>query len=136
MSSPHLGLKTRFYYRQTVADLLVWGALSDGMTGPSFTIATGPRQRSNSWVLIACDSGQYFTVSDSRLPQPGGPGPRIYIPQALRPHFVASYDPQDYGTRLHTGRTTPRYIAPARAAQKTSLPLFSVLSMPRKQCVN
>jgi hypothetical protein len=23
----------------------------------------------------------YFTVSDSRLPQPGGPGPRIYIPQ-------------------------------------------------------
>jgi hypothetical protein len=23
----------------------------------------------------------HFTVSDSRLPQPGWPGPRIYIPQ-------------------------------------------------------
>jgi hypothetical protein len=24
---------------------------------------------------------QYFIISDSRLPQPGGPGPRSYIPQ-------------------------------------------------------
>jgi hypothetical protein len=39
--------------------------------GLSFTIAAGPRQRSPS----------HFTVSDSRLPQPGGPGPHIYIPQ-------------------------------------------------------
>jgi hypothetical protein len=46
-----------------------------------FTIAAGPRQRSHPWVRIQRDSWPYFTVSDSRLPQPGGPGPRVYIPQ-------------------------------------------------------
>jgi hypothetical protein len=38
-------------------------------------------------------------------PQPGGPGPRTYIPQVLGSLFVASYDSQGYGgiiwTRLH-----------------------------------
>jgi hypothetical protein len=37
-----------FYYCQTVAGLLMWGALSDERTGLSFTIAAGPRQRSHS----------------------------------------------------------------------------------------
>jgi hypothetical protein len=41
----------------------------------------------------------------NRLPQAGGPGPRIYIPQALGPLLVASNDSQGYGggirTRLH-----------------------------------
>jgi hypothetical protein len=46
----------------------------------SFTIAGSPRQRSNSQVLVPRISS-YFTVSISRLPQPGGPGPRIYTPQ-------------------------------------------------------
>jgi hypothetical protein len=46
-----------------------------------FTIAAGPRQRIHSQVRIPRDSLPHFTVSDSRLPQPGGPGPRIYIPQ-------------------------------------------------------
>jgi hypothetical protein len=49
--------------------------------GLSFTIAAGPRQRTHSQVRVPWDSGPHFTVSDSRLPQPGGPGPRIYIPQ-------------------------------------------------------
>jgi hypothetical protein len=48
--------------------------------GLSFTIATGPPQRSNSRVRVPRDSLPYFTISDSRLPKPGGPGPRIYIP--------------------------------------------------------
>jgi hypothetical protein len=43
------------------------------------TIAAGPRQRSHSRVRVLRDS-LYFTASDSRLPPPGGPGPRIYIP--------------------------------------------------------
>jgi hypothetical protein len=30
---------------------------------------------------VPLDSWPYLTVSDSRLPQPEGPGPRIYIPQ-------------------------------------------------------
>jgi hypothetical protein len=50
----------------------MWGALSDERTGLPFTIAAG--QRSHSWV-------RYFTLSDSRIPQPGGPGFRIYILQ-------------------------------------------------------
>jgi hypothetical protein len=40
----------------------MWGALSDEMTGLSFTIPAGLRQRSHYWVR------PYFTVSDSRLP--------------------------------------------------------------------
>jgi hypothetical protein len=54
------------------------------------------------------DLWPHFTVSDSRLPQPGGPGPRIYIPrnmvarfypQALGSLFVAFYDSQGGGIR-------------------------------------
>jgi hypothetical protein len=57
-----------------------------------------------------------FTVSDSRLHQCGGPGPRVYIPQEQGDPVtlagtgfpsVASYDSQVYGggirTLLHTG---------------------------------
>jgi hypothetical protein len=59
----------------------MWGAVSDERTGLRSTIAAGPRQRSHSWVSVPWDSWPYFTVSDSRLPEPGGPGPRIYILQ-------------------------------------------------------
>jgi hypothetical protein len=59
----------------------MWGALSDERTNMSFAIAAGPRQRSHSQVRVPRDSWPYFSVSDSRLPYPGGPGPRIYIPQ-------------------------------------------------------
>jgi hypothetical protein len=37
-------------YCQTVAGLLMWGALSDERMGLLFTIAAGPRQRSQSGV--------------------------------------------------------------------------------------
>jgi hypothetical protein len=47
----------------------------------SFTIAGGPRQRSHSQVRVPRDSWTNFTVSDSRLSQPAGPGPRVYISQ-------------------------------------------------------
>jgi hypothetical protein len=57
------------------------GALSDERSGLSFTIATNPRQRSHSRVQVPRDSLPYFTDPDSRLPQPGEPGPRLYIPQ-------------------------------------------------------
>jgi hypothetical protein len=47
----------------------------------SFTIAAGPRQRSHFQVRVPRGSWPHFNVSDSRLPLPGGPGPRIYNPQ-------------------------------------------------------
>jgi hypothetical protein len=72
----------------------------------SFTIAAGLRQRSHSKVRVPRDSGPHFTVSDSRILQPGGLGP-VFIslmyrvtrlfPQALGSLFVASYDSQGYG---------------------------------------
>jgi hypothetical protein len=49
--------------------------------GLSFAIAAGPRQGSHSRFPVPRDSRPYFTVSDSRLPQPGRAGPRICIPQ-------------------------------------------------------
>jgi hypothetical protein len=62
------GLWPDFCYCQTVAGLLIWGAISDKMTGLSFTIAAGPRQRSYFRVRVRWDLRPYFTVSDSRLP--------------------------------------------------------------------
>jgi hypothetical protein len=49
--------------------------------GLSFKIAAGPRQLSHFQDSVPRDSRPNFTVSDSRLSQPGGPGPRIYMPQ-------------------------------------------------------
>jgi hypothetical protein len=49
--------------------------------GLPFTIAAAPRQRSHSWIRVPRESWPYFAVTDSRLPQPGAPGPNIYIPQ-------------------------------------------------------
>jgi hypothetical protein len=79
--APIWGPRPDFYYCLTVAGLLMWGTLSDERTGLSFTIAAGPRHHSHSWVRVKRDSCPYFTLSDSRLSQPGGPGPRVYIPQ-------------------------------------------------------
>jgi hypothetical protein len=62
--APIGGLQPDFYYCQTVAGLLMWGALSDEKTGLSFTIAAGPRQRSHSLIQVPWDSRPNFTVSD------------------------------------------------------------------------
>jgi hypothetical protein len=80
------------------------------------TAPADPRQHSHSRIRVPRDSWPYFIVSDSRLPQPEGPGPRIYIPQervaqlypqSLVSLLVASYDSQGYGggigTRLQFG---------------------------------
>jgi hypothetical protein len=50
--APIWGLRPDFYYCQTVAGLLMCGALSDERTGLSFTITAGPRQRSHSQVRV------------------------------------------------------------------------------------
>jgi hypothetical protein len=55
--------------------------LSDERMGLLFTIAAGPRQYSHFQVWVPQDSWPHFAVSNSRLPQPGGPGPHICIPQ-------------------------------------------------------
>jgi hypothetical protein len=57
-----------FYCCHTFAGLLMWGAFSDERTVLSFTVAVGPRQRSQSRVRVPWDSQPYFTLSDLRLP--------------------------------------------------------------------
>jgi hypothetical protein len=50
--APIWGLGPDFYYCQTIAGLLMWGALSDERTGLPFTIAASPRQHSHSRVRV------------------------------------------------------------------------------------
>jgi hypothetical protein len=53
--APIWGLQPDFWYCQTVAGMLMWGALFDERTGKPFTIAAGPRQCSHSWVRVPRD---------------------------------------------------------------------------------
>jgi hypothetical protein len=94
--APIWGLRPDFYYCQTVAGLLMWGALCDERTGLSFTIAAGPRRRSHSRVRVPWDSRPYFTVSDSRLPFLSPPSTRrarveIFDPASTRDSQSQSY---------------------------------------------
>jgi hypothetical protein len=74
---------------------------------------------SNCHFRVRWDSRTYFAVSDSRLPQPGAPRPRIYIPQkqsgpVLLPGNRFTFRHllrltgllERYSTRLHTGSLT------------------------------
>jgi hypothetical protein len=79
VSSPIWAPRPHFCCCQTVESLLMWDTLSDERLGLSLTTAVNPCQRSNSRFRVPRDSWPYFTVSDSRLPQLGGPGPCIYI---------------------------------------------------------
>jgi hypothetical protein len=142
------------FFLLSVAGVLVWGALSDERTGLSFTVAAGLRQRSHSWVRVPQDSWPHFIVSESRLPQPGRSGSRIYIPQeqggpvtpqVLGSLYVVSYDSQDYGggirTCLHAGYTNSLahlfYIDFTRTEQRTLFPavhlLLSAYPLPPKR---
>jgi hypothetical protein len=78
--APIWGPTSDFYFCQAVEGLLIWVVLSDKRTGLSFTISAGLLQCSHSWVRVTWDWWPHFTVSDWRLPQPGWPGPHIYIP--------------------------------------------------------
>jgi hypothetical protein len=122
--------------------------LSNERMGLSFTIAAGPRQCSHFQVRVPRDSWPRFTVSDSRLPQRGGPGPCIYIPQeqggphipqALGSLFVAFVDSQGYGggirPRFHTGvRFCTTYIVSKRIHSKhIRCPVMAICEPHRKQ---
>jgi hypothetical protein len=80
--------------------------LSDEMMGLSFTIATG-QQLSHSQARVPWDSWPHFTVSDLRLPQPGGPVPVFLSPGTGWTGYTPRYDSQGYGGGirpcLHTG---------------------------------
>jgi hypothetical protein len=50
--APIWGLRADIYYFSTITVLLLLSELSDQMTGLSSVHATGPRQRSASWVRV------------------------------------------------------------------------------------
>jgi hypothetical protein len=82
-----------FFPSEHLRSQLLCNILPDERMGQSFIFAAGRRQRSHSQVRVPRDSWPYFTISDWRLPQPGGPGPRIYIPRKS----VARLYPPDPG---------------------------------------
>jgi hypothetical protein len=128
-----------FCYCQTVEELLIRGALSDERTGLSFTSAASPRQHSHSRVRVPHDSWPYFTVSDSRIPPPGGQAPvfmsprnrvaQLY-PQAPGSLFITFYDLQGYRggilTCLHMGFYS-HLVNKLQFLHDISVPHFSIM---------
>jgi hypothetical protein len=109
--APIWGLRPDFCYCQTVAGLLMWGALSDDRTGLPFTIAA-------SIIILGSESSgtrDHILLSQIRdspnlevqVPIFISPRNRVaqLYPQALGSLFAASYSSQGYGggirTRLH-----------------------------------
>jgi hypothetical protein len=89
--APIWGLRPDVYYCQTLAVLLMWGALSDEKSGLSFTIAAGPHQRSHSRVRVPWGSRPYFTVSNSRLPFSSPPMTRRATVEVFDPTFTRDW---------------------------------------------
>jgi hypothetical protein len=141
---PHLGHKTTFF--RTAAYVLMWGDLSDEMMVVSFTITTGFRQRSHFWVRVTQDSWPYILLSQIRdSPNLEGQVPGIYPPETRWPSYTpwhcAPFSslpttglPWKYSKQPPHGEHTtgPLYITPARTAQKISLHLLRVLSLPER----
>jgi hypothetical protein len=110
-SSPHLGPKIIFLL-VSVADLLTWGAPSDGRAGLSFTIADGLARA----VILGSESrGTHSHILLSQIrdsPRLEGqiPSHRVaqLYSQAIGSLFVASYNSQGYGggiwTSLYAGK--------------------------------
>jgi hypothetical protein len=81
----------------------MWSILSDERTVLPFTIAAGFA----SAVILGSESSgtrdHNFTVSDSRLPQTGGPSPRVYIQQEQRGPVIPF---SVYGQRMYRTENT------------------------------
>jgi hypothetical protein len=78
--APIWGLRPDLYYCQIVVGLLMWGALSDETTGLSFTISTGPRQRSHSRVShVALAIVFYCLRFETSLSSPPTTTPSILV---------------------------------------------------------
>jgi hypothetical protein len=122
--------------------------LSDERMNLSFRIAADPRQRSHSQIRVPRGHDHILLSQIRDSPNLEGQVP-VFIsprnmvtqlyPYALGSLLVAS-DSRGYGggirTCLHAVFPSPRHIASARTAQKTSLPILRVLALPEKQRVH
>jgi hypothetical protein len=104
--APIWGPRPDFYYCQTDAGLLMWGARSDKKTGLSFTIAVA---LASAVILGSAPRGTHDM--EGQIPVFIFPRNRVaqLHPQALGSLFVAFYDSQGYcggiRIRLHAGIT-------------------------------
>jgi hypothetical protein len=80
VSSTHLGLTTRILLLADSCGFVDMGFSLWRENGSDVYNCCWSSPAQSSWVRVPWDSWSYFTVSDSRLHQPRGPGPRIYIP--------------------------------------------------------
>jgi hypothetical protein len=115
-----------FYYCQTVAGLLMWDAVYDEMTGLSFRIAPGPRQRCHFQARVLWDSWPYLTASDSRLPFSSPPTTRkakveVFDPASTRDSYcwIKAWSPCNKDS-VHTSQET-HYVS---ATQPNRVMLF------------
>jgi hypothetical protein len=81
VSSPHLGLMTRFLLLSDNCGFVDMGRPLWREDGSVFYNCCCLHQRSHSQVRVLWGTWPHFTVLYLRLPQPAGPGPCIYIPQ-------------------------------------------------------
>jgi hypothetical protein len=81
VSSPHLELMTRFLLQSDNCGFVDMRRPFWREDGSVVYNCCCLRQRSHAQVRVPRGSWPYFTVSDLRLPKPGGPGLCIYIPQ-------------------------------------------------------
>jgi hypothetical protein len=92
---------------------------------------------------LLCDIATQGTrVSNSILPQPGGSRPPIYILHEQGGPIITQGIGFPFrrllrhaGPRWRYSNLSPRYIASARTAQRTSLPLLRLFSLPEKERV-
>jgi hypothetical protein len=123
---PHLGPLTRFLLLSDTCGFVDVSVFSAERTGLSFTIVSGPRQRSHSRVRVPPDPWQYFTASDSRLPQRGRPGPRIYIPQEQGGPVIPPKNCFPFASPPATRRVTVELFKPAfTRVENVLIQLFS-----------
>jgi hypothetical protein len=105
VSSPHLGLKTRYLLLSDNCGFVDIGRPLWREDGPVFYNCCCLRQRSHCQVRVPRGSWPRFTVSDLRLPHPGGPGHCIYIPQELSGPVIPP------GTAFHKGTTSAAVLS-------------------------
>jgi hypothetical protein len=100
------GPRPDFYYCQTVAGLLMWGALSNESTGLLSTIAAGPRQRSHYRVRLPRGLGLmtvFYCLRFETPPTWRARPPYLYPPGTDWP----SYIPRHW-VHFLSPHTTPR----------------------------
>jgi hypothetical protein len=78
------GLRPDFYYCQTVAGLLMWGALSDERTGLSFRISAGPVGLVTIFYCLRFETSLFVASCDS---ESYGGGIRHFKRQSWEPRF-------------------------------------------------